>query len=367
MEDDVLAAEQDAGITWGDDDGAIERYDDAVGAQHSVRRGTSASGPGHSGSGSSTRGGRARNYVFTLWDDFSTINEIIARNRLPECEYSVRGEQRIAKIRFLCGQFELSPETRREHFQGYIQFFDKVAGITLMQSIFGPCHVEVARGSVKSCTDYCTKEETRLRGPFTFGIAMGQGTRSDLLGFRRAIQEGQTNKQLWEGEHFATMLRHYKTVPLLRSYFKPVDRPRYGLSSFCVPALVFDPKKCWVIVGATGIGKTHFAQAHFERPLTVRHLDVLAEFDPQIYDGIVFDDLGWRQSSFSDILNVIDMEIECQLHIRYTVAHIAPGTRRIFTSNREDLFESYKLNDDELNAIKRRVEFYKPVILRNAE
>lgn len=307
--------------------------------------------------------GRARNYVFTLWQDFSVINQIIARRQLPEYKSVVRGTERTYAIRFLTGQFELSPETQREHFQGYIQFADKVSGIALMQNIFGACHVEVARGSVESCIKYCTKEETRLRGPYTFGTPMQQGQRSDLLGFKRAIQEGQTNKELWQGEFFGTMLRHHRTVPILRSYLVEPRGPRRRLSDFCVPALSFDPKRSWVLCGETNIGKTSYAEAHFDKPFVVRHIDDLLKFDGSLYDGIVFDDLDWRQATFSDILNVIDVERECSVNCRYYTATIPSGTPRIFCTNREDLFESHKISPSQLDAVKRRIQIYKPIKL----
>jgi len=308
-------------------------------------------------------GGRARNYMVTIWQDFTTIDQIIATKTLPHLQRTVRGDRRTYKIRFLTGQFETSPETHRVHFQGYIQFEDKVTGISLCQEIFGPCHVEVARGTVEQCIGYCTKEETRLRGPYTFGTPMQQGQRNDLLGFKRAIQEGARDHDLWTGDFTGLMLRHYKTVPILRRHITTPSPPRYSMASFCVPPLEWDGKTCWVIAGQTGIGKTAYAEAHFERPYIVRHLDKLLEFDTSIFDGIVFDDLDWRNSSFTDILNVIDFERECQLNVRYSVAVIPPGVKRIFCTNREDLFESYKLSPEQLNAVKRRIQIYKPVIL----
>jgi len=309
--------------------------------------------------------GRARNYVFTLWQDFTVINRIIGERRLPVLRKIVRGAQRDYKIRFLCGQFELSPETNREHFQGYIQFEDKVTGIAFCQEIFGPCHVEIARGSVDSCVNYCTKEETRLRGPYALGTPMQQGQRNDILGFKRAIQDGANDNQLWTGEYTALMLRHYKAVPILRRHLTRPAPPRYSMADFCVPPLQWDGKTCWVIVGQTGIGKTAYAEAHFEKPFVARHLDKLLEFDTNLHDGIVFDDLDWRDARFTDILNVIDVERECQLNVRYSVAILPPGVRRIFCTNREDLFESYKLSPEQLNAVKRRIQIYKPIQLFN--
>lgn len=302
----------------------------------------------------------ARNYVITLFH-FDALIEMLATQSLPHITKLVRGEERTYIVSFLYGQFESAPGTKRAHFQGYVQFQTKGRYFEILQELFGACHVEVARGSVDSCINYCSKEETRLAGPFQLGTVCTIGQRSDILGFREAIKSGATDYDIWHSEHFPTMLKYYRSMSILRSVFNPpVHESKRQLSEFCIPALEFDGKTCWLLCGPTNIGKTHFALAHFSNPLFVRDLDKLSDLN-STHDGIVFDDLSFRMEPFDRILNVIDTELECQVHIRYTIVVLRARLRRIFTHQSEDIFDSFKCSVDQQAAIARRIKIRKVV------
>jgi len=53
-------------------------------------------------------------------------------------------------------------------------------------------------------------------------------------------------------------------------------------------------------------GKTGFALAHFTNPLFVRPIDTLKEFRPLQHDGIVFDDMSFRQWFMNSIKHLLD-------------------------------------------------------------
>lgn len=83
------------------------------------------------------------------------------------------------KIKCAAVQREKCPETGREHYQGFLMLAStlRYAAIKkLLQS--DSAHLEKTMGTPQQAWDYCTKEETRIDGPWTFGNKpVGQGNR----------------------------------------------------------------------------------------------------------------------------------------------------------------------------------------------
>lgn len=66
------------------------------------------------------------------------------------------------------------------HYQGYCEF-DKEYRLAGLKRLHPQAHWDKRRGSQAQAKAYCTKEDTRVRGPFEYGDPLpGQGTRSDL-------------------------------------------------------------------------------------------------------------------------------------------------------------------------------------------
>lgn len=105
--------------------------------------------------------------------------------------------------------------------------------------------------------------------------------------------------------------------------------------------------------GGTGIGKTEFAIAHFERPLIVSEFDNIRDYNDRLYDGIIFDDMSFTQLSRESTLHLLDWNHPRQIRCRNFNAKIPPRTKKIFTSNflPVDIFRPGALDDP---AIKRR-------------
>lgn len=139
----------------------------------------------------------SRTYIITHFED--NINE----ERFEQiC-------QQLSHFRGAIGQVEQCPETKKEHLQLYVEF-SKPVRPSAIQKIMHGAHCEYRRGTVQEAQDYCSKEDTRLRGPWSSGqMSPGQGFRSDLESIREEIKEGKTELQIAEG-HFANWARYYK-------------------------------------------------------------------------------------------------------------------------------------------------------------
>lgn len=103
---------------------------------------------------------RARAYAFTLFCRDDQALEDCRAQLLAECKYVVFQKERC-------------PSSGREHYQGYLflEGHNGIARNTLLRRL--PClagaHLEPARGTPKDNRDYCTKEESRIEGPWEFG------------------------------------------------------------------------------------------------------------------------------------------------------------------------------------------------------
>jgi len=128
--------------------------------------------------------------------------------------------------------------------------------------------------------------------------------------------------------HADTMERSLKRA---RQMEAPPPPPCKDLDSFIHAPRINPDWQVLILAGRTGLGKTQWARALLPGAPIIRHLDLLAVADTS--HGCIFDDVGVGHLPFTAILNLLDFEEEAQIHIRYTVALLAPRTRRIFTTN----------------------------------
>lgn len=144
-------------------------------------------------------------------------------------------------VRFIIWQQERAPDTGKLHVQGYIAFKTNI-GLKRVQSVVGAnVHCEIARGDEQQNVAYCSKEDSRVRGPWRFGEEAAPGKRTDLADQAARIVNGES------------------LVAIAR------DRPdifaKYGSNLGKLAVLVQPPPsrrglEVITIMGESGIGKT---------------------------------------------------------------------------------------------------------------
>lgn len=77
------------------------------------------------------------------------------------------------------------------HIQAYMYFKNPVT-FSRMKKRYSCAHLEVARGSAEQNKNYCTKEDSRVDGPWEFGEMPNQGKRTDLQDVGLSILGGKT-------------------------------------------------------------------------------------------------------------------------------------------------------------------------------
>jgi hypothetical protein len=99
------------------------------------------------------------------------------------------------------GQLEAGHETQHKHFQIYVEAPNALRFSTIKKHV-PDAHIEPRKGTQKQAFDYCSKEDTRLEGPYFHGIddsTISQnngGSRTDLKELAELITNGTSVDEL---------------------------------------------------------------------------------------------------------------------------------------------------------------------------
>lgn len=88
-------------------------------------------------------------------------------------------------VKYSVYQIERAPTTDRLHYQGYIVFNRPVRLPTVKRLLGRTVHAEHSRGSLQQNRDYCTKEESRVFGPWE--VLTNSQTDIVELRYRRSV------------------------------------------------------------------------------------------------------------------------------------------------------------------------------------
>lgn len=116
-------------------------------------------------------------------------------------------------------------EQETRHFQGYV-IWEKRKTMGAMKKINARAHWEIRKGSHVQAMAYCSKEETRVAGPFTFGSydpEAARGQRSDLAAVKQALDEGAPMAEIADRffDEFMRFERGFRSYRALKA--KPRD------------------------------------------------------------------------------------------------------------------------------------------------
>lgn len=219
-------------------------------------------------------------------------------------------------VRYCIYQREISPETKREHFQGYIEFFNDQR-VGQVKTVLGECHCEPRKGTREQARKYCRKLATAISGTqVEFGV-----WRENIAHKRKLCDMLKSNMSLDDiiTESPISYVRCHRGLERLFSLRTAKIAKRYRK----VEVLVF-----W---GPTGSGKTRRAAEepdHFFMPLGEKFW-----FDG--YQGekcLIIDDFR-GEIKYSFLLRLLHGH-ECQVPIKGGFVW-AQWTKVIITSNLE--------------------------------
>lgn len=117
------------------------------------------------------------------------------------------------KVLFVIYQIEKCPDTGRLHYQGYMEFEKPVMFSWIKKNVpeLAKAHFDERRGTQDQAIAYCSKQESRVEGPFTCGTKLDkrQGKRSDLEDIRSMIEDNPLiSREELEHSYFSQMMRY---------------------------------------------------------------------------------------------------------------------------------------------------------------
>jgi len=286
----------------------------------------------------SKREAGARCWCFTI-PNYTTV-DIVDRD---DVKYAIAGR-------------EICPTTGTPHLQCFVWFNGQLRFSTIKKKYPLWRNIDKMKGTPWQNFVYCSKDGDFIEIGERPTESKTQQKRNRDTAFSDAlnapsVQEGlkiiKTQAARDYCLHGDAIERNLKRAKVTRWVKK------YTLGDFEAKKLPLD--NTTLIVGPSGIGKTHFACAHFENPLIVTHMDKLREFSTD-YDGIVFDDMSFKHIPPEAVIHLVDNEFNADIHCRYGCATIPAFTKKIFTHNTNNPFYDIEKTDSEQQtAIERRV------------
>lgn len=242
---------------------------------------------------------------------------------------------------FLKYQLEKAPTTGQLHWQGVVRFKScfRLKGVK-RELGSNTIHAEVAKSWDKA-VQYVEKEESAVAGTLKeFGEDLGQGARMDL----RAVGD-----KIKRGARLQDIAHSYPEVVLkypggVRTLVSASHRAKMMLN-----------RKCAVLIGPTGCGKTRFVYDSFEHEEVYNVFDISKPwFDG--YEGqrvALFDECGKGMMSFDYLKKLTDI-YPMDVPIKGGSAPWTPEVV-ILTSNEsmENWWET--ISEAHLRALRRRI------------
>ena len=166
--------------------------------------------------------------------------------------YTLEEKYDATKHKAIVGQLERG-EQGTLHLQAYIEYVNAVR-IGSVKRDFLHCHAERRKGTRAQALEYCTKDDTRVEGPWAFGITLeraqsiirggpSNSEKAELLDIKEKIKNGTIEANIAD-EHFTLWVRYFKAFERYRTI---TTKPRNHEMTVIV------------IQGPTGTGKSRWA------------------------------------------------------------------------------------------------------------
>ncbi len=293
----------------------------------------------------------SRRFLFT-WNNYavhdSTLVDVPSTSEAPARTAGDRLSQRLEALpyhRYHIFQFE-EGDAGTPHVQGYIHFTRGVRATQLLRACSG-IYLTVPNGSPADNIRYCSKDETRVSGPYSGGCRaeelQGQGSRSDLAAAAGLIAEGGRLRDV-VAQQPSTFVRYHKGLIAMRLL---LDQ-----------AAARDAPQVHLLFGVTGVGKSHVVHAQYtDDPWELHSKPAGKWFDG--LDGqsaLLFDDFD-GEMPLRQLLVVLD-RYRAQVETKGGFASLSTVKKIYITSNVHPRdWYSWDRREAQFAALQRRIHF----------
>ena len=223
------------------------------------------------------------------------------------------------------------------HLQGYVEF-GKPMSLAAIKKVLGrTAYVEERRGTRDEARAYCQKEDTRVEGPWEYGVWIGgAGHRTDIETVLDALKEGKTEETIID-EYPVEWGRHYRMI----ERYRMIKAPRRSFKT-----------AFHVHIGDSGTGKTRRVQelapdGYWKSP--GRWYDG--------YDGerdIILDEIDKQEIPLGELLRMVD---RYPMRLPVKGGHVGCCPRAIYATSNAPVEEWYpRMREGEREALIRRID-----------
>lgn len=240
------------------------------------------------------------------------------------------------QIQGLFYQVEQCPKTSKYHLQGFVVFKKKVRFGTV-KTLFPTAHIEKCRGTQQQNITYCSKSESKIRGPFTVGTLETPGKSKPLQEACKMIVEGKTMREI-AVEYPTVFVVHSRGLRMLQQQI--LEEP----ASWRVIEVIW----YW---GKTNVGKTR--TCYEQDPKLYKVKDKGQWWDGYIDQTTILFDEFYGEIPMKNMLNWLDgYPIDLEVKGGYTSAR---WTKVFITSNTDPHNMYNGVPQDVRDAFYRRI------------
>lgn len=266
-----------------------------------------------------------RSYCFTHW-------------KFPEkIKYYFLEIIKNKNCRYIVGQIEEAPISKKHHIQGYAEFIGKES-MSYLRNVMSNCHIESRKGSRVDARKYCMKEESRIEGPYEYGDFSigGQGRRLDIKDIKDDVSAGKSIVDILESRDLS-----YSHIRMLEKYVEYTQKKRNREN----PPIV---KWYW---GASGTGKTRsvyeeFPESNIYESISFRWWDGYSQ-----QEVILIDDMRRDYAKYHIILRLLD---RYPLMVEVKGGHTQINSKYIIITSAYHPKDLYETRED-INQLLRRI------------
>lgn len=124
------------------------------------------------------------------------------------------------EVKYIVYQLEKAPTTGTPHYQGFVLFHKRKSSLKNVKEILARCgapgcNVRRCRGSNADNEAYCTKEDTRVDGPWRLGEPDTPGKRTDLDALKADLDSRKPLSEIADC-HFGSFIRYSNGISKYR-------------------------------------------------------------------------------------------------------------------------------------------------------
>lgn len=228
-------------------------------------------------------------------------------------------------FRYTKYQVERAPTTGKIHLQGFLCLTRAMRLGELKRHYSATAHWEASRGTIADNDAYCSKDETRVCGPFEHGDKPQGGaetTKQRWADVATMVASGQTRNQI------------LMAMPILAPQFRGIDAL---IEASKPPPEISRDITVFYIYGPTGVGKTHHALMRFPNAYLIRGAYNAGKSFDQYLDEkeLILDE--WNPYQWPiELMNSLCDKWKCPLACRYQNKYARWTTVVITTNVRPD-------------------------------